>query len=129
MSNYISTLLLAQPFEPIPVMRSMFLENYRANIYGNTGVIINYNFYKNFDFRIDGYYYVPYEKILRNESNQAVLSSPFSYQYFVGSARILYRPPIGVISASVNYIEKPGSKLGFLINLGYLIFNKSKLNR
>lgn len=129
MSNYISTLLLAQPFEPIPVMRSMFLENYRANIYANLGAIFDYNFYKSFHFRLDGYYYVPYEKILRDASGMATFSTPFSYQYFVSSARFIYRPPVGQVSLSMNYIEKPGSKFGFLINLGYLIFNKSKLHR
>ena len=85
---------------------------------------------KNFNLRLDGYYYLPYEKINKGDvGNKAYLSEPFNYQYFLGSARIIYHPPIGVISDSVNYIEKPGSKFGFLINLGYLIFNKSKLNK
>ncbi len=130
MSNYVSTLLVATPYEPLPVMKSLFLENYRANIYWNAGLILDYNFYKNFHFRFDGYYYLPYEKILRDENtNDAFLSRPFSFQYLVGSLRVVYRPPIGVVSASVNYIEKPGSKFGFMLNLGYLLFNKSKLAR
>ncbi len=129
-SNYVSSLLMATPYEPIPVMRSLFLENYRSNIYGGIGGVIDYNFFKKFNFRVDGYYYVPYEKINKNlATNQAFLSEPLNYHYVVGSARIVYRPPIGVVSASVNYIEKPGNKIGFLINLGYLIFNKSQLNR
>lgn len=129
-SNYVSTLLMAMPYEPIPIMKSLFLENYRANKYGSGGVVLDVNFFRNLNFRLDGYYYVPYEKILRGETNNhAYLSSPFSYNYFAGSARIVYRPPIGVVSASVNYLEKPGSKFGFLINIGYLIFNKSQLNR
>ena len=129
-SNYVSSLLMAIPYEPIPVMKSLFLENYRANIYGSAGAIIDMNIYKSLNFRVDGYYYMPYEKILRNElNNHAYLSKPMIYSYFASSASIIYRPPIGVVSASVNYFEKPGNKFGFLINLGYLIFNKSQLNR
>ncbi len=129
-SNFVSSLLMAIPYEPLPVMKSLFLENYRANIFGSAGLILDYNFYKSLNFRVDGFYYVPYEKILKDEiNNLAYYSKPFTYNYFSGSARIVYHPPIGVVSASVNYIEKPGSKFGFLLNIGYLIFNKSQLNR
>lgn len=130
LNNYVSSLLLATPYEPLPVMKTLFLENYRSNNYGGLGATIDYNFYKRFNLRVDGYFYLPYEKIMKGtKSNNAYFSKPITYNYLVGSARIVYRPPIGVISASVNYIEKPGSKFGFLINLGYLIFNKSRLNR
>ncbi len=129
LNSYISSLLLATPYEPIPVMKTLFLENYRTNNYGGIGTSFVYNFYKRFDLRINGYYYVPYTKILKGSDNTAYLSKPVTYHYFLGSAELVYHPPIGVISASVNYIEKPGSKVGFLLNLGFLIFNKSKLNR
>ncbi len=129
LNNYISSLLLATPYEPIPVMKTLFLENYRSNNYGGIGGSLVYNFYKHFNFRINGYYYVPYNKLLKSSDNKPYLSKPFTYHYFLGSIRLVYRPPIGVISASVNYIDKPGSKVGFLLNLGFLIFNKSRMNR
>jgi len=130
LDSYISSLLLATPYQPIPVMKTLFLENYRANTFGSIGASVVYNLYNSFDIRADGYYYVPYNKILNNENdNSAYLSSPFNYHYVLGSVELTYRPPVGVISVSVNYIDKPGNKIGFLINLGYLIFNKSKLNR
>ncbi len=130
LDSYISSLLIATPYQPIPVMKTLFLENYRANNFGSVGTSIVYNFINNFDLRVEGYYYVPYNKILMNtDGNSAYLSKPFSYQYAIGSAQIVYHPPVGVISVSVNYFDKPGSKVGFLVNIGYLIFNKSKLNR
>ncbi len=129
LNSYISSLLLASPYEPIPIMKTLFLENYRANNYGGIGATFAYNFYKQFDFIANGYYYVPYNKLLKDSENNAYLSAPLSYQYFLGSAQLIYRPPFGVLSASVVYIEKPGSKVSFLLNLGFLIFNKSRLSR
>jgi NTE family protein len=130
LDSYISSLLLAKQYEPIPVMKTLFLENYRANNFGSIGTSLVYNLFNQFDLRADGYYYVPYNKILKNEiDNSAYLSAPFSYHYLLGSLELTYRPPVGVVSVSVNYIDKPGNKIGFLINIGYLIFNKSKLNR
>ena len=130
LSSYISSLLLAAPYEPIPIMKTLFLENYRANNFGGIGASFAYNFYKKFDFMVNGYYYVPYNKLLKDsDNNTAYLSTSLSYQYFLGSAQLIYHPPFGAISASVNYIERPGSKVSFLLNLGFLIFNKSRLNR
>ncbi|MFK5855476.1 MAG: patatin-like phospholipase family protein [Bacteroidota bacterium] len=130
LDSYISSLLLATPYEPIPVMKTLFLENYRANNFGSVGASLVYEFYGRFDFRLDGYYYVPYQKILKNSTdNTAYLSPAFFYHYSLGSAQLTFRPPVGIITVSVNYIDKPGNKVGFLINIGYLIFNKSKLNR
>jgi len=130
LDSYISSLLLATPYHPIPVMKTLFLENYRANNFGSIGASFVYNFFNRFDFRANGYYYVPYNKILKNEAdNKVYLSSPFTYHYVLGSVELTYRPPVGVVSVSVNYIDKPGNKIGFLVNLGYLIFNKSNLNR
>ena len=111
-------------------MKTLFLENYRAATFGSVGATVVYNFYSKFDLRFSGYYYVPYKKIMQNTvDNTAYLSRPFSHHYILGAATLIYRPPIGNISVSVNYIDKPGSKVSFLVNLGYLIFNKSKLNR
>jgi len=130
LDSYISSLLLATPFEPIPIMKTLFLENYRSNNFGSIGTSLVYNIYSSFDLRVDGYYYVPYNKLLKNEDdNSPYLSVPFTYHYMVGSARLTYRPPVGVVSVSVNYIDKPGNKVGFLVSIGYLIFNKSKFNR
>ena len=130
LDSYISSLLLATPYEPIPIMKTLFLENYRANNYGSIGTSVVYGFYNRFDVRLEGHYYVPYNKLLKDsDNNTAYLSSPFNYHYVLGSAQLTYRPPVGVVSVSVNYIDKPGNKVGFLMNIGYLIFNKSKLNR
>jgi len=130
LDSYISSLLLATPYEPIPIMKTLFLENYRANNYGSVGASFVYGFYSRFDVRFEGHYYVPYNKLLKDSNNNtAYLSSPFNYHYVLGLAQLTYRPPVGVVSVSVNYIDKPGNKLGFLVNIGYLIFNKSKLNR
>ena len=130
LSTYISSLLIATQYEPIPVMKTLFLENYRAATFGSVGATVVYNFYSKFDLRFSGYYYVPYKKIMQNTvDNTAYLSRSFSHHYILGAATLIYSPPIGNISVSVNYIDKPGSKVSFLVNLGYLIFNKSKLNR
>ncbi len=128
--NYLAGLLISKPYEPLEFMKTKFLENYRAPSFGGLGLSGIVQISRPFQVRLDGYYYVPYQKILRSDNGfGAVLSDPFTYQYLAASVQLVYRPPIGVVSVSINYVDQPGNKLGFLVNLGYLIFNKSRLYR
>lgn len=130
-SNYLSSLLMASAYQPIQLMKSTFVENYRANTYGAVGAQTVFNFFNNFDLRLEAYYFVPYEKILYADDAESNVgfSAPFSYQYVVGSAQIVYHTPLGPISASVNYFDQPSEKFLFLFNIGFLIFNESRYYR
>ena len=130
-SNYLSSLLMASAFQPIQLMKSTFVENYRADTYGAIGAQTVFNFFNNFDLRLEGYYFVPYKKILFSSGNESNVefSAPFSYQYVVGSAQLIYHTPIGPISASMNYFDQPSGKFLFLFNIGFLIFNESRYYR
>jgi len=130
LSNYVSSLLLASSYEPIPLIETMFLENYRAYSYGGLGAKLIFEFMRTLELRIEGYYFVPYKKILRGDEDYSVkLSAPFSYHHVVGNIQLVYHSPIGPISASVNYFERPGDKFSFYLGIGYLIFNKSRYYR
>jgi len=129
LSNYVSTLLIASQFEPITLMQTMFLENYRAYSYGSFGIKTIFNFYKHLELRLEGYYYVPYEKIINGPDNKPELSKPLSFHYLAGNAHLLYHTAIGPIGVSVNYFEKPGDKVSFLLSIGWSIYNKSRFYR
>lgn len=127
-SNYLSSLLMASVYQPIQLMKSTFVENYRADSYGAVGAKAIFNILNNLDIRFEGYYFLPYQKILLtdNMEQNVEFSAPFSYQYLVGSGQLVYYTPIGPISASINYFDQPSGKFLFLFNIGYLIFNKSR---
>ncbi len=128
--NYLSSLLMATPYEPIEYMKTRFLENYRSASYGGIGLVGILKISPPFELRLNGNLYVPYQKILIAEDGiRASYGKSFDYQYVTASAQLVFRPPFGVISASVNYVDQPGTKVGFLLNLGYLIFNKSRFYR
>ncbi len=130
LGNYVSSLLLASSYKPIPLIETLFLENYLAYSYGAFGVKFIFELLKNLDLRIEGNYFAPYQKIQRGEDDYSVkLSTPLSYQYVVGSVQMVYHSPIGPVSASVNYFERAGNKFSFYLGIGYLIFNKSRFYR
>jgi NTE family protein len=112
------------------LMRTIFLENYRAYSYGGIGAKAIFELYKRLELRLEAYYYVPYQKILVSEEDSSVyFSKPFSYSYLAGTAQLVYHTGFGPIGLAFNYFEKPGDKITFLFNIGYLIFNKSRFYR
>ncbi len=130
LNNYVSSLLIADQYDPIPVTKTLFLENYRANAYGGLGARFIFHIIRNLDVRVEGYYYVPYQKIVSTErSSDVEYSKQFSYQYVIGNLQLVYYTPIGPVGISTNYIDKVGDKFSFLFNFGYLIFNKSRYYR
>ncbi len=130
MSNYVASLLIASSYEPVLMMKTMFLESYRSYSYGSVGAKILFSFLKNFELRLEGYYFVPYKKILRGEDGYtAQLSKPFTYHYLAATGQLIYQTPLGPIGLAVNYFEKDGSKVTALFTLGYLIYNKSRFYR
>jgi len=130
LSNYVSSLLIASAYEPITIMKTMFLQGYRSYAYASVGGKLLFNLYKNLGLRVEGYYFVPYQKILRSEDGYSPeLSKPFSYHYLAGSAQLVYQTAFGPIGLAVNYFEKDGNKITVLLNVGYLLFNKSRFYR
>jgi NTE family protein len=129
LSNYVSSLLIASQFEPVILMQNTFLEDYRAYSYGAFGIKTIFDLYKYLELRLEGYYYVPHQKLLSNEDGIVALSKPFSYQYVVGKAQLLYHTAIGPIGVSVNYFEKDGDKFTFLLNIGWNLYNRSRFYR
>jgi len=130
LDNYVSSLLLASSYEPIPLLETLFLEDYRVYSYGAIGAKFIFELMKVLDLRFEGNYFVPYKKILRGDDDYSVkMSTPFSYHYVVGNVQLIYHSPIGPISASVTYFERTGDKFSFYLGIGYLIFNKSRFYR
>lgn len=131
MSNYISSLLTASTFEPFPVMKTVFLEYYRAYSYGSIGAKMILNVWKRTDVRMEAYYFVPHQNIqqLTGRTNNVEFGQPFANQYLCASSQIVYHSVVGPICLAVNYLHKPGQRFSYMVSVGYLIFNRSRFYR
>lgn len=128
LNNYVSSLIIASPYQPILLMETIFLQNYRTYSYGGVGIKAIFDIFRQLELRAEAYYYVPYQKILPsdNTAGGAILSAPFSYHYLALTGQVVYNTAFGPIGLAVNYFDKPGDQITVLFNIGYLIFNKSK---
>ncbi|NLA24777.1 MAG: hypothetical protein GX879_07405, partial [Bacteroidales bacterium] len=128
LNNYTSSVIAAKGFYPTPHSKTLFLEDYRANAYVAAGLKTIYKFTDRLNFRLEGFLFAPYQKILKqdlgNQVFKAYYSEPLKHFYPMAAATMVYNTPLGPASVSVHYYEKEGSKIYYLFHIGYLIFNK-----
>ncbi len=76
-TNYISSVLQAPAFQPIPESKTLFLPHYRAYNYGAGGFMAVFGIVRNLNFRLEGYIFQPYQEILEEYDKTAELSDNF----------------------------------------------------
>lgn len=126
--NYTATLLRTPSFEPIPEMKVIFLSNYRATNYAAVGFKTIFKLYKQFNLRMEGHLFQPYEELSKGENGEAMKRKLFSYRSYIASANLVYHSPIGPISLSFNYYDRAEDKFSIFFNIGYIIFNSGVLD-
>ncbi len=123
--NYTSSILAAPAFEPVLESKTLFLPKYRAYNYGSVGLKFILKLYRKIDFRLEGYFFQPYQEILSDENMNALFGKEFSYRSVIASSTVVWHSPLGPLSVSVNYYDRSNEKFSAFFNFGYIIFNSS----
>ena len=133
-NNYTATILRTPAFHPTPESKTLFLESFRAPQYLAFGKKVLFNLTDNIDFRLEGYLFQPYQRLIRQEDESVKWSESFDRRYTLAMAAAVYNSPIGPISFSLNYYHnnpevaiEDKTPLTFLFHFGYVIFNKKAL--
>jgi len=124
-SNYVSTILSAPSFNPIPHSKTIYLNNFHANKYVASGLKGIFKLSDQLHFRTEAYAFVPVREILETTNYIALYNeNQFSTINFMGSGALVFQSAIGPISLSVNYYEKSQTKFFAMLNIGYILFNR-----
>lgn len=124
-SNYVSTVLSAPSFNPIPHSKTLYLNNFHANKYVASGIKGIVRFTDQLHFRTEAYGFVPMQQIVETTNYQAVYNEEkFSTINFMGTTAFVYQSVIGPISLSASYYDKSQTKFFAMLNIGYILFNR-----
>jgi NTE family protein len=126
-SNRKASLLAAPYFQPIPESRTLFQDEFRAQKFLSAGVKVIYELASSVDIRFENYMFQPVNEILVGEGLQPVYSEDFLRRFYIGSGSVVFHSPLGPVSMSVNYYDKREEPWSWIVNFGYLIFNKRAL--
>jgi NTE family protein len=123
--NYFGTIVNAPAFLPLQDSRTLILENFRSFNYLAFGlrhaIIIKP---RTLDWRVDGYLFKPIELIRQGENQEAVVDSELTKVFFAATTGPVYHSPIGPVSLSLNYYDDTENKIGVVLHVGFLLFNK-----
>lgn len=124
--NYTATLISSPAYTPLPMSKTMFLNEFRSSRYASVGLKSILTVRRRFEFRVEGYGYQAYRDLMRTDDNKAMYSEPFPRPLFVGSGALVYHSPLGPLSLNLNYYEnREDGPWSLFFNYGFTIFNKS----
>lgn len=125
--NYTASILQSAAFSPVPEMRTLFLENYRAHNYAGFGLKSLIAFSSRIDLRLEAYLFQPHREIIRGEDQKAFYGNPFEKRYYVGSAALVFNTPVAPLCLSINYYEREQQPWSVIFTAGFLLFNRRPL--
>jgi NTE family protein len=123
-SNYTSTLLNSNSFQPTPHSTTLFMNAYRAHSFLAAGIKPIIFISEDIHLRAELYGMIPYSKIMFDSNNNAYYDKEFTSHTYLASGAIVYQTILGPASLSINYYDKLDKKYYFVFNFGYILFNK-----
>ncbi|MBA4409011.1 MAG: patatin-like phospholipase family protein [Bacteroidota bacterium] len=124
-SNYVSTILSAPSFTPIPHSKTIYLNNFHANKYVASGIKTILKISDQLHFRAEVYGFSPLREISEADNHNAVyITKKYPTVNFMGTGAFVFQSAIGPISFSANYYEKSQTKFFAMLNFGYILFNR-----
>lgn len=123
-SNYTAAVLTTNEFSPLPDVRTLYLEDFRAPQYIGGGADFIFNYKKSLELRISPYFFQPFRRIVKVEDGSAEYSDLFKGGLPLGGASFIYHSPLGPLRLSMNYFHKQDQPFLLQLSFGYIIFNE-----
>ncbi|MDR0710769.1 MAG: hypothetical protein LBF67_00270, partial [Prevotellaceae bacterium] len=124
-SDYYSTLFLLPDFNPMYNMQGFFLENFRAASYLAAGLIPSFTLTDWISLRVEGYIFQPLTRLSKENIQENVRYEKGVTSFsLMGATSLVFNTPIGPLSFSGMYYDKPNQQFYFLVAFGYKLHNK-----
>lgn len=124
-NNYTSSLISARSFTPTVNSTMRYLPSLRANNFVAGGLIAIIPVSPSTHFRLEGYYFQPFEELLSDNNNRPYYSGKlFTSNQFVGSGGFVIHTPFGPASLLLNYFNGSDPQFYLQASFGYLLFNR-----
>jgi NTE family protein len=133
LSNPMVQMLTTNAYRPIEYTKTMVFEDYRADVYAAASVGAMYRFSDSFTWRVNGYYFQPYdqERLCVRDGKyllEKLEKKLDGYQYFFNTA-FVYHTMLGPVAFNLRYEPHGKSHFYYMFNIGFMIYNKSWWDR
>jgi len=122
--NYTSTLAMAQQYSPFPIATTMFLPEFRANNYVAAGLKSIFDISSNASIQAEAHLFQPIRNITASEGQKALFEEYHFKPRPMSNLALVYHTPPGPLSLSMSYFHNENEAWVFMINFGFILFNK-----
>lgn len=128
-TDYFGTLINTSQFSPLNDSKTLFLRNFRAVNYAAAGLKGIYPINKNIELHSGVYFFKPFDKLTEGENIRPnrTTETELLESHFIVSNSLVYQSPVGPLSIGMNYYDNPRHKFGFIIQFGYILFNRRSM--
>lgn len=127
--NYTATMLFANPFQPLPEMKTLFMPQFRSHQYVGAGLKCIFMIRENFDFRAEAYLYQPFREISTGSSGvYPTYGVWFKNRYYVASYSLVFHSPVGPVAITASFYDKYDEPFILSFYFGYILFNPKAIN-
>lgn len=121
--NWLATSMSLPAFQPIPLMRTMFMPEYRSRSYAAAGVIPVFNIANNLYLKSYVYAFVPQEVVYDHGWTGDIWNRLRERTEFVFGGSLVYQTFIGPASLTLNKYSTGRSQWQLVFNFGYTLFS------
>lgn len=126
-SNYMSSLLHANSFEPFQNCITRFLPEYRAYSYSALGLKSMIKLPYNFLITMEGYAFAPINELYETENQHVATEKMFKNVYYLGSLGLVFNNILIPVSLNFNLYDNKETPFTISCSIGYMFFNRYAL--
>lgn len=124
-ASYNASVLASKEFLPSTSFSIRYNPTFRAAAYMGLGIANVITPLKNFQIRLEGYYFQPYQSFKEENKGSVSFGDVFADRSFMLTGALVYKTPIGPISIISNYYHGISNPWWISVNLGFQLFNRS----
>lgn len=124
--NPVITAVTEPAFQPIPLMQTMFMPEFRSPSYFGAGFIPVFHMIKSFYLKTYAYAFVPQEVVFEHGWKGRIWDRAKTMTHFVFGGSLVYQTMIGPASLTFNKYTTDRKNWQLVFNFGYTLFSNRK---
>jgi NTE family protein len=124
LANYSASKIMARQFNPFPLAETRYLDTFRANHYAAGGLKALYMLGRNSHFQLESHVFRVMREIIPGVNHSADYKDWLAKPVFMHNAAVVFHTPPGPLSISGTYFQGENDPWVFMVNFGYILFNR-----
>lgn len=129
MADYASSMAMARQFSPLPMNKTRFLPDFRANAYLAGGLKSVLHMSPSLSLRLEGYAFQALKGITALSGDEAAYAEPSPDPAWMAHVALVRRFTLGPVSLGISYLPGQSDPWAVRLNVGYVLFHRQQFLR